>query len=301
MIHISFEFQNGPWGGANQFLKSLKSSLIKRGIYSERADQAKAIIFNSHHNFEIIQRLKTELPHVKFVHRVDGPMRLYNSASDTRDDLVQWANNFVADATIFQSEWSKTKSIEAQICSDKVSTVIYNSCDENIFYPKQKVPKFGKTRIISTSYSNNLKKGFQFYKYLEKLIDFEKYDYNFIGRSPISFEKINDLGLKNSREISEYLRESDIYVTASSNDPCSNSLIEALSCGTPCLAFNSGGHTEIIQKTSSGLVFNSDKDFLEKLDYINDNLNAVKKQISPFKMDNIVDQYVSFVKEILNK
>lgn len=301
MIHISFEFKDQAWGGANQFLKGLKSSLQKKGLYSEKANEAKAILFNSHHNFEIIQRLKTELPDKKFIHRVDGIMRLYNNPSDTRDDLVQWVNNFVADATIFQSEWSKSKLLEAKVCDEKPNVVIYNACDENIFYQKQVSSITSKTKIISTSYSNNFKKGFHFYKYLENVIDFEKYDYDFIGRSPVDFSKIQNLGVKSSKEVSEYLRNSDIYVTASTNDTCSNSLIEAISCGIPCLAFKSGGNTEIIEKTSSGLVFESDKDFLEKLDFINDNYKELVNNISPFKLDTIVDEYVNFIKSVINK
>jgi glycosyltransferase involved in cell wall biosynthesis len=107
------------------------------------------------------------------------------------------------------------------------------------------------------------------------------------------------LGLKNSQEIAEYLRNSDIYITASINDPCSNSLIEAISCGTPCLAYNSGGHTEIIEQTNSGLTFNDEKDFLEKLNYINDNYELVKNKINPFCMDHIVDQYINFIKSVV--
>jgi glycosyltransferase involved in cell wall biosynthesis len=48
------------------------------------------------------------------------------------------------------------------------------------------------------------------------------------------------------------LREHDVYITASKNDPCSNSLIEALSCGLPAVYLQSGGHPEIVKQAGAG-------------------------------------------------
>jgi len=43
------------------------------------------------------------------------------------------------------------------------------------------------------------------------------------------------------------LKRHDIYVTASQNDPCSNALVEALSCGLPAVYFRDGGHPELVE------------------------------------------------------
>ena len=55
-----------------------------------------------------------------------------------------------------------------------------------------------------------------------------------------------------SYRMAELFREHDVYVTASKNDPCSNSLIEALTCGLPAIYLQSGGHPEIVKQAGAG-------------------------------------------------
>jgi len=303
MIHISFGFKNEAWGGANQFLKSLRNEFTKLGAHTDKPNEASHVLFNSHHNTEIIQRLKTELPHLKFIHRIDGPMKLYNSPEDKRDDLVFEANNLIADATIFQSHWSKEMNIEAGIKVDKPNTVMYNASDPGVFYPPP--PRTGKkenVKLISTSFSTNINKGFQFYKYIENNLDFTgvnpSYEYSFVGRTPFPFRIIKDLGCLDSLEVANTLRASDIYITASTNDPCSNSLIEAISCRRPCLALKSGGHTEIIKNTKAGLTFEDINDFWQKLKEVIDNYDDIEAGMKPFNMSDTAKNYVSFIENV---
>ena len=300
MIHISFETIDKPWGGANQFLKGLKNEFKKLGKYTDDPNKAEIILFNSHHNTEIIKKLKKDLPSkVKFFHRVDGPMKLYNNDSDPRDLVVSHLNSEVADATIFQSGWSMHNCFQENLFTkQKPYMVIPNACDPNIFYPKDEKNEAGKPcKLISTSFSSNPKKGFAFYKRAEeKFIDFEEYDYTFLGRNTaVIFDNIKELGELASADVAEALRNSDIYITASENDPCSNSLIEAISCGLPCLAYNSGGHPEILENTNGGLVFNNLDDFKTKLQDIKLNYKMYRNAIKPFTMSDIANKYLNFL------
>ncbi len=45
-IHILFEFKDGPYGGANQFLKALQHNLRKLGHYQEDIKAANVILAN---------------------------------------------------------------------------------------------------------------------------------------------------------------------------------------------------------------------------------------------------------------
>lgn len=298
MIHICFQTKDEAWGGANQFLKNLKKEFRRLDLYSNDPREASFVLFNSHHHLEAVQELKKDLSsETKFIHRVDGPMKLYNSPDDERDDIVYWANNSLADATIFQSNFSFKKSLEAGMMTDKPTAVIYNAADPDIFKPK--VKSLGpRLKIISTSFSMNLQKGFQFLKFLETNLNFDNLDYVFAGRSPFPFVKIKDLGCINSQELSSELSSSDIFVTASSNDPCSNSLIEAISCGLPCLALNSGGHPEIIHETNGGLTFEGIHDFGEKKDEITSNYDSYFSKIKPFDIKQKAQKYIDFMKKI---
>jgi len=300
MIHICFQIKDEAWGGANQFLKNLKKEFQKLNVYSDDPRDASFILFNSHHHLEIVEKLKKDLsPNTKFIHRVDGPMKLYNSPEDERDEIVYRANEVLADATIFQSNWSFQRTLEAGIPdhSNKPIAVIYNAADPDIF--KKEAKTIGsKPKIISTSFSTNLKKGFQFLKFLESNLNFNEIEYSFAGRSPFPFIKIKDLGCINSLELSSELRSSDIFVTASSNDPCSNSLIEAISCGLPCLALNSGGHPEIIHETNGGLVFEGVHDFEDKMKKMISDYDKFSSRISPFDIKEKAQRYINFMKKI---
>ena len=59
------------------------------------------------------------------------------------------------------------------------------------------------------------------------------YDYTFVGNVSERFERINHVPPVASEELADMLRDHDIYITGSKNDPCSNALIEALSCRLP--------------------------------------------------------------------
>ena len=279
-------------------LINLKKEFERLNLYSNDPREASFVLFNSHHHLETVQELKKGLSSkTKFVHRVDGPMKLYNSLDDERDDIVYSANNFLADATIFQSNFSFEKSLEAGMKTDKPVAVIYNAADPDIFKPKVG-SRGSKLKMISTSFSMNLQKGFQFLKFLETNLNFDNLDYVFAGRSPFPFVKIRDLGCINSQELSSELRSSDIFVTASGNDPCSNSLIEAISCGLPCLALDSGGHPEIIHETNGGLTFKGIHDFDEKMNEIASNYDSYSSNIKPFDIKEKAQKYIDFMKKI---
>jgi len=90
--------------------------------------------------------------------------------------------------------------------------------------------------------------------------------------------------------LAQELKNSDIFVTASRSDPCSNSLIEALSCGLPALALANGGHPELVGK--GGEIFNNNTDILEKLEKIVDNYNEYRKKVPIFDIEQTTEEYL---------
>src|SRR3546814_13553832 len=93
-----------------------------------------------------------------------------------------------------------------------------------------------------------MSKGFADYRWLDDNLDFSRFEMRFIGQSPIAFRNISHIPPLTTAELTAQYRESDIFITASRNDPCSNALIEALHCGLPAIAKRDGGHPEIIGK-----------------------------------------------------
>ena len=86
-IHILFDIKAGPAGGGNQFLKCLKAWLESQSCYSQAPEDADVFLFNSHQNVFEVAKIKRLYPDKPFVHRIDGPMRLYNKCKTLLDGV----------------------------------------------------------------------------------------------------------------------------------------------------------------------------------------------------------------------
>jgi glycosyltransferase involved in cell wall biosynthesis len=291
--HIVFEFGSVS-GGGNNFLKKLSEEFGRRLCLSEAKD-ADVILFNSHHELKTVRKLKKEFPEKVFVHRIDGPMRLYNNNDDKRDDVVVKVND-IADGNIFQTEWCKEKSILMYPdLGAKTSDVILNGRSP---IPRD-IPFNDKITLVASSVSSNINKGFNFYKYLDENLDFNIYRFIFIGNSPIKFNNIEDLGPKSNDDTVEILKCADMFMTASQNDSCSNSLVEALSVGLPCVAANSGGHPEIVK--GAGRLFLGVNDMKSAIDDVYQNRRSYESKISIMSMEEVAERYLNFFDTCIKK
>ena len=277
-VFFAISENNHLKGGGFNFLRFLNYKFKKKNLLSKSVSDSNIILINSHHNFIWVILYKLLFPLKIFVHRIDGPISKYVGKKDLRDYLVKLLNNYVADATIFQSNWSfKNKNFS----STKNFKIIHNSADTR-FYNFKKVKKI-KNSIILCSWSSNLNKGFKYYSYLDRNVNFRKYKISFIGNSPIKFKNISIAKALTAKKLSKIMLKHEIYLTASKNDPCSNSLIEALELKLPSLVLNSGGHTEILK--NRGLDFKNEKDLLNKINFIFKNK---KTYLGRFKKKNLI-------------
>lgn len=244
--------------------------------------------------------MKKSFPNIPFIHRVDGPICLYrNSRSRFIDKLIFSLNQTIADGTIFQSKFSLKENRKLGIPKQKFETIISNAPDSKLFFPKKIVSEKianRKVRLISISWSDNTMKGFDTYRYLDESLDFSKHEYTFIGNSPVTFKNIRIIPPIPSQKIAEYLRESDIYITASQKDPCSNSLIEALSCGLPSIALNDGGHPEILR--GGGEIFNTNEEIRELIRIISEKYAWYQENIPSINMGEIAMKYKKFFETV---
>ncbi len=299
-INIFYNFANQPWGGGNQFLKTLKKQFIFKGVYEKDSSKADCIIFNSHHKLKEIIKLKKKYPRKIFIHRIDGPICLIRGRNLMIDKQIYKINNKIADGTIFQSKWSKRQNYRMGLKKNSFETIIMNASDPTIFFPTEKKIALDwtkkKCKIVAVSWSNNMSKGFDLYKFLDENLDFNQYSMKFIGNSPLIFKNIKNIGFHLPIKLSRVLRNCDIYLTGSKSDPCSNSLIEALTCGLPSVALNDGGHPEIIKK--GGVTFNTFKECLKKIQLIRDNYDFYRKIILVPTIEDISEYYLRFVNKI---
>lgn len=300
-IQVIFDVTDDPKGGGNQFLKALRKRFIGRGLYADDPDEADVFLFNSYQYISDVAVLKKRYPHKTFIHRIDGPIRLYNTLSDRRDHLTNLANRVFADGTVFQSRWSKHENYRMGLVPSPFETIIHNAVDPQIFNGEGKSPfcPVSKVRLIAVSWSSNPKKGFEAYRWLDQNLDFERYAMTFVGNHPIGFDNIRTLPPMESSRLAAELRMHDVFITAAEKDPCSNALIEALSTGLPALALRDGGHPELVKE--GGLLFDKIAEVPALLEQMRQNYKGFQTAISVMHVDDVADRYVCFMQEVRDK
>lgn len=297
-IYIALELRYGPRGGSFQFMEAIGKSFDQSGRLSCRPEDAKIILFSASQSIPVVIRLRCAFSRAIFVHRIDGPIRLYNAWSDRRDYVVQEANHLMADATIFQSEWSRSENYRLGLKPAPYETVIPNAPDPSIFSTQEKVPfsSLRKTRLIAVSWSANWKKGFETYRWLDEHLDFSKYEMTFVGNSPISFKNIRHLQPLKSQELANELRAHDISVFASEFEACSNALLEALHCGLPVIARNASSNPEVLGE--GGELFNRPEEIPDLIARVVKDYESFQNRIQVLSMDEVAERYYAFMQEI---
>jgi glycosyltransferase involved in cell wall biosynthesis len=304
-ISILYHFVDGPWGGVNQFLKALKKELEIKGSYVKDLYKSDVVLFNSYpfrseYYFDQVNYLKKYYPQSIVILRLDGPFSSVRGQDRELDHIIKMFNRLFVDGIIFQSDWSKRLNNDDFGITSHYETVIHNAPDNTIFYSNasHEISKTGKIRLIASSWSNNWRKGFDIYKFLDDNLDFNKYEMKFIGNSPVHFSNIIHLGPLHPEKLAEVLREHDIYIFSSREEACSNSLIEALSCGLPSVVMNSSGNPEIAAQ--GGALFNGKEDVIEKIEMVANNYHHYRSLIHDFSITDVARGYSEFALKIVN-
>lgn len=297
-VSIWHKFVIPPWGGGNQFLLALKKSMSNNNLNVQENiinEYTKACLINAI-SFDL-NKFKDahKKRHPKTIHRVDGPVFLIRGWDKEKDDICfNIINKQYASSTVVQSRWMLKKIMELGYDINN-PVVICNASDPYIFNRNNKM-SFSldrKIKLVSTSWSNNIRKGRDVYSWIDDNLDWNKFEYTFIGNIDGSFKHIKRIGPVNSDILAETLKQNDIFITASRNDPCSNSLIEALSCGLPSLYFNDGGHPEIVNK--GGLPFNSVDEIPCQLEKIVNNYDNFQSGICVDSMSVVFKKYMNLL------
>jgi glycosyltransferase involved in cell wall biosynthesis len=224
------------------------------------------------------------------VHRVDGPIDTYRGHAAGIDQMIAKLNQEFADVTVFQSEYSLRAHRDLAIDLAR-PVVIRNAVDPAIFYPPATAPVLlgRKVRVVSTSWSANPNKGGPTHKWLERNLDWERYEFTFVGRSSVELERARSLPPRTSSALAHFLRSQDVYLAASLHDPSSNALLEALACGLPAVFARSGGHPEIVG--AAGIGFDSFEEIPEALDQLVAEYAERRGAIAVPKLSSIASAY----------
>lgn len=293
-LSIFHDFHPSPYGGGNQFLLALRAELRHRGYRIETntiSRTTRACLFNSF-NFDFDRLRRFRRQGCRMVHRVDGPVSAYRGCDREQDERIWGINQELAAATVFQSEYSLKTHLEMGL-RFRAPIVVRNTCDPAIFNPSGRVAfdRARKIRLLSASWSDNANKGALMYKRIEERLDWNRFEYAFVGRSPVVFDRIRMLPPMDSCSLAALMRQHDVFITASLNDPCSNVVIEAMACGLPPVSVNSGGHAEIAG--DAGLGFSSAEEVPALLDRMVNEYEARQAAIAVPSLADVASRYLA--------
>lgn len=298
-LSLFHEFEPPPTGGGHQFLRAFWRQAEEHGLRVENntiSHTTRACLFNSF-NFREDRLSRLWRKSVLYVHRVDGPVDVYRGRKDGVDKNILAVNRRFADRTIFQSHYSLEKHLELGL-QFRDPVVIMNAVDPAIFHSQGRTvfSRERKMKLIASSWSDNVNKGANVYQWLDEHLNWDLFEMIFVGRSPVIFRNIRMIPAVDSYRMAELFRENDVYITASKNDPCSNSLIEALTCGLPAVYLQSGGHPEIVKQAGAG--FESAEQIPEILENLANEYEHIQSKISIPSAREVCEDYLKVLELI---
>jgi glycosyltransferase involved in cell wall biosynthesis len=295
---VLYEFRSGPWGGGNQFLKALRQVFAERGVNEDDPERADVLLVNSHHGLARAGRLRRRHAGKRVIHRLAGPLVLSRPTEGYVDRVIERFNGALVSGTVFQSQWARGAWRDAGLEASGEWDVIPNAPDPSIFHPpgEPEDPSGRRLRLIATSWSPNLRKGFPVYAELDRTLDFNRFEMTFVGNTPTRFQNIRTVEPLPSGALADELRRHDVYVTASQIEACPNSLLEAMHCGLPALAIRSGAHPELVGE--GGELFDDAGEALAKLDLIAASYDQYRRGIRLPTIGEVADHYLALARRV---
>lgn len=210
--------------------------------------------------------------------------------------------------------------------SDKEVRLIYNGVDETIFYPMDKTEvrkKLGlpvNKTIPAFSSPGGLNNPWKGGGYLFTILESIKHDnimFLNLGASENIDKKIKD-NIKlvsvpyiyEEIKMAEYYAASDLLIFPSIAENCPLVVLEAMACGTPVIAFNTGGVPELVDHMKTGYIaeyknaddlangielFLSDDNLREKAGIL-----ARKRVEDKFTLNQQVENYLKLYAQMLD-
>jgi glycosyltransferase involved in cell wall biosynthesis len=163
--------------------------------------------------------------------------------------------------------------------------------------------------------TGNINKGFRLLSSALSKIEGDDIEFVIFGNSkphdrPILNHKSHYIGhLHDHISLQVLYNAVDVLVVPSLQENLSNSIMESLSCGTPVVAFNIGGNSDMVEHLKNGYLAKpyDTSDLSHGIEWVLNNKNyaqlckdARSKVLSEFESKVVVNRYIDLYKEILN-
>lgn len=185
------------------------------------------------------------------------------------------------------SHWLATCAKQSSLLGNRRIEVIPNPIDTSIYKPADKKTErsrlgLNENKIYLAFIAANVSTAFKGVNFLRDALRllYERYHVSkeqiellVIGKMKDDvykdfFYPVHLTGVINSEQrLVSYYNAADIFVLPSLEENLPNTIMEAMACGTPAVAFNTGGVSDLIEDGKNGFVaqYKSSKDFADKL------------------------------------
>jgi glycosyltransferase involved in cell wall biosynthesis len=263
-------------GGPGSFQLRFEEKLKEKGwdvIYPDKRATPPIILINGNTK-HIWWLVKSKIKGCIIIFRLGGINWLYKQNPHlsvfkkfqitVKNSFIPLIQKLLGDAIIYQSEFSKKWLRKfGQSASIKNSTVIYNGVDINIFKPFEVSSQVNEKKSLvcvegnldytpyTISLLNFLQKNLVEKNILKEIKIFGNFE-NITNR-----EKLDPLikyhGFLDKSQI-QTVYQNAIFLSLDINPACPNAVLEALSCGTPVVGFNTGALEELVLPQAGMLV-----------------------------------------------
>ena len=310
-IAIGYEIHDGPWGGGNQVLESLRRHLAGKGakiVDTLEKDLDLIMIVNPRSgtfSLKELKKYKKRNSKVKIIHRINETDKAKNINKVDKSRLE--ANN-ISDAVIFISDWVKNYYIQKGFNENILCTVINNGPNENIFNSCGYIPwnKQEPLKIVTHHWSDNLMKGADIYQQFDELLEDpwmrERFEFTYVGRLPkgINFKNAKLVAPLAGEDLAKELKKHHAYLTGARWESCGMHQLEGALCGLPVLYINEGGGVVETCK-DFGIEFTK-SNFAVSLFKMLERYSALREKMKsfPFKASVMNHKYEEFISEVCN-
>ncbi|MFD2148209.1 glycosyltransferase family 4 protein [Mucilaginibacter antarcticus] len=255
--------------------------------------------------------------------RDDGPKDISHSGWLRKAALYAGAANITF---VTCSQWLAGVGEQSSLIGDKRIESIPNPIDIDVFSPRDKIAARQKRGInadakiilFGAANINDKRKGISYLvealDVLKRYEDAGNIEMVIFGKNKhfdvttLPF-KVYELNLLTSADdLAEVYSLADVFVTSSIEDNLPNTVMEALSCGTPVVAFNTGGIPEMVDHLQNGYLaqFKHPADMAKGLyEMLNGDaqlaVNARQKVLDNYTNQLVADQYINLYQSVLSK
>ena len=241
----------GPYGGGNNFVKAVYSSVPGGVELTDKLTDDTDLIFlvdpRRDKSFDINDAAKfisrKKIPVVQRINECDA-----RKNTEHMDQLLLQCST-INTKTIFVSNWMKNYfNNKGWTCKNQ--SVLYNGVDEDFFSTNYQEKNDDVLKIVTHHWSNNYLKGFDVYEFLDYLsTKNNKISFTYIGRDRGTFSNSKTIPPLYGKALADELCKYDVYVSASRHDPGPNHVLESIAVGLPTYVHaDGGGAVEFVDK-----------------------------------------------------